>query len=285
MTRVWEALQKAGRTDPTPLLGVPMPAVPTRAAQMPSVSVDARTPAAAAALPPPLEAFSPQPATAVAPVARDADVAGPGLDALALMAHRLFLPGGPGVEGHRRSVVFSAISGDTDAAEVCAGTAEALVRISGASVCVMDLDLRNPGLERRFGIDGRRGVAEAVLSSERIDRFMVPVREQLWLIPAGHRCSDALPLLSTAWLRTAVSQVTAACDFVLLCCAPAGAYADATTLGRCADGVVLVVDAGATRRVAAKRVTAALHAANVTVLGAVLANRTYPIPESLYQRL
>jgi Mrp family chromosome partitioning ATPase len=52
-----------------------------------------------------------------------------------------------------------------------------------------------------------------------------------------------------------------------------------------ADGVVLVLEANSTRRVTAKKAKQALEAANVRILGTVLNNRTFPIPEGLYRRL
>jgi len=48
---------------------------------------------------------------------------------------------------------------------------------------------------------------------------------------------------------------------------------------------VLVLEANATRKDAARRVKEILDAANVRVLGVVLNNRTFPIPDAIYQRL
>jgi Mrp family chromosome partitioning ATPase len=56
-------------------------------------------------------------------------------------------------------------------------------------------------------------------------------------------------------------------------------------LSRWTDGVVLVLEANATRRDAARRVKEILDAAKVSVLGVVLNNRTFPIPDVLYRRL
>jgi len=56
-------------------------------------------------------------------------------------------------------------------------------------------------------------------------------------------------------------------------------------IGRWTDGVVVAVEANCTRRDSAKRVKETLLAANVNLLGVVLNNRTFPIPEAIYQRL
>jgi receptor protein-tyrosine kinase len=66
---------------------------------------------------------------------------------------------------------------------------------------------------------------------------------------------------------------------------PVGLYSDAAILGQWADGVVLVLEANSTRRVAARNAKQAVEGANVRVLGTVLNNRTFPIPEKIYRML
>ena len=56
-------------------------------------------------------------------------------------------------------------------------------------------------------------------------------------------------------------------------------------MGGLCDGIVLVVEANSTRRVAAQKVKERLHAANARLLGAVLSDRTFPIPEAIYRKL
>ena len=64
-----------------------------------------------------------------------------------------------------------------------------------------------------------------------------------------------------------------------------GIRADAVAIGQLTDGLVLVREAGTTRRESAQAVAANLRLSKVPILGAVLNKRTYPIPESIYKRL
>jgi len=52
-----------------------------------------------------------------------------------------------------------------------------------------------------------------------------------------------------------------------------------------ADGAVLVLKAGHTRRPVARLAIAELEAAGVKILGTVLNQRDYPIPEAIYKRI
>ena len=74
-------------------------------------------------------------------------------------------------------------------------------------------------------------------------------------------------------------------DFVLIDAPPLTRYSDAIGLAQMTDGLVLVLEANSTRREAALQVAENLRAANIRILGAVLNKRTFPIPETLYNRL
>lgn len=54
---------------------------------------------------------------------------------------------------------------------------------------------------------------------------------------------------------------------------------------RACDGVVLVINANHTRREAALRAKETLLSFNAELLGAVLVNRLFPVPEAIYRRL
>jgi Mrp family chromosome partitioning ATPase len=52
-----------------------------------------------------------------------------------------------------------------------------------------------------------------------------------------------------------------------------------------ADGIILVLSAKNTRRVTARKVAKTLDGAQARLLGTVLTDREFPIPERLYRRL
>ena len=60
---------------------------------------------------------------------------------------------------------------------------------------------------------------------------------------------------------------------------------DASALGALADGVVLVVQAGRTKRPVLTRAADLLRKAGARVLGSVLNRRVLEIPEFIYRRI
>ena len=59
----------------------------------------------------------------------------------------------------------------------------------------------------------------------------------------------------------------------------------AIDIGQLADGVVLVLSAQKTRRAAALKIKQALDERGVRLLGTILIDREFPVPERVYRNL
>jgi Mrp family chromosome partitioning ATPase len=92
-------------------------------------------------------------------------------------------------------------------------------------------------------------------------------------------------LLNSDRLRSRFRELRNEFDYVVVDAPPLTRYSDAIALGKVADGFVMVVEANATRREAAVRMSDILRASQIRILGAVLNKRTFPIPEPLYRCL
>src|SRR5262249_33875828 len=107
----------------------------------------------------------------------------------------------------------------------------------------------------------------------------------LWLISCGSKASEPRTLLQAERLQERLGDLRAQFDYILVSAPPAHLSADTITLGQLSDGVVLVLEANSTRREVAQKSKLTLETANVKLLGAVLNNRTFPIPKAIYSKL
>jgi Mrp family chromosome partitioning ATPase len=110
-------------------------------------------------------------------------------------------------------------------------------------------------------------------------------RSNLWLLSSGSSTEAALPLLSTDRMRQRIAELRSRADYVLIDASAMNVSNDASSLAAASDGLVLVLKANSSRRETLRKEVQDLQAAHVRVLGAVLNQRTYPIPESIYNRL
>jgi Mrp family chromosome partitioning ATPase len=207
---------------------------------------------------------------------------GPAKEEITKLVQRLFFHGrhdsGPKI------VSFSGFTDDDRSAWLCARAAEYLASQGDASVCLVDGNFRSPQLHTHYDIGNRTGLAAALTTDGPIRSFATPLPiKNLWLMPSGSAKPGSEANMSH--YRARFAELREEFDHILVC-APALAHeSEATLMGQLADGVVLIVKANQSRRDSIRQAKEQLDTAKVHLLGAVLDQRTFPIPEFLYRRL
>lgn len=143
---------------------------------------------------------------------------------------------------------------------------------AGERVILVDADLHRPRLHRIFSLRNNRGVTSALLEEHPdldglLQESTVP---GLQILTSGPLPPNASELLGSARMRELLAALGSQADVLLLDSPPATALADAAVLATQTDGVLLVLDSGATRREVARRAMEALHRVNARVVGAIL---------------
>jgi Mrp family chromosome partitioning ATPase len=203
-------------------------------------------------------------------------------DELVKLIQRLFLLRASGAP---RVVVLFGLETQNGSSFISTCASEVLAAHVDGSVCLVDANLRNPGIHEHLGIANHYGFTDAVLSSGPLSGFTKQLSRNLWLLTCGSPAADINGLFASERLRKRFQELRTEFDYVLVETAGGTLYNEAIVLGRLADGVVLVIEAHATRREVAENVKANLVHADVRVLGTVLNNRTFPIPQTLYSKL
>ena len=185
-----------------------------------------------------------------------------------------------------RVVVFAGVASSRPCHEVCSRASQTLAGIVSGSVCIVDGNFREPSVHQYFGVPNLKGLSESTFEAGPIRQFTHQVPgSSLCVLPSGFHQVDPEPFLSSQSFLSRVAEMRHEFDHVLVAAPPVNLYSDACLLGRTSDGFVLVVEANSTRREQALKARETLEAVNVNVLGAVLNNRTFPIPEVIYNRL
>jgi protein-tyrosine kinase len=272
MSRNFELLQNIGKEqeyfqpEPAPL-SEPLPApfaVPS--AEGLSISAAAAAPAAMAT-PEPIQ-FSIDPTQ---------------LAELTKVVQRLFLL--PGSESNR-TVVFTASDAGDGCSWICARVGELLASQVTGSVCLVDANLQNPTLHEQFGVSNHHGLSDALRQGGSMRGYVSQLsRRNLALVSCGSEYKDVRSLLTSDRMRMRMNELRSEFDYVLIDCPAMSASEEAISLGSAADGVVLVLKANSTRKERARGAVHDLQSAQVKVLGAVLNQRTFPIPQKLYNKL
>lgn len=198
------------------------------------------------------------------------------------LVQRLFLQGSQ--SRAPKVVSFSGMTRDDRSSWICASAGKSLSSQADASVCVVDANLWSPQLHIHFGAENRIGLTDGMSAESPIRSLAIPVfNRNLWLMPSGP--TEATLYASVERWREYFAELRAEFNYVLISAPSITRENDATLMGQMADGVVLIVEANQTRREAVRRAKEHLENAQVRLLGAVLDQRTFPIPERLYRRL
>lgn len=186
----------------------------------------------------------------------------------------------------KKVIAFFGVESEDGSASVCARMAETLAAQVQSSVCIVDANLHSPSLHHYFHARNIRGFSEALFEGGPIGNYAQRVATRnLWMITCGATKPNFQIPLNPDRVRARFEELRAQFDYVLINAPSMGMTADLTLLGQLTDGVIFVVEEHSTRRETAQQLKESLKEANVQVLGVVLNNRTFPIPESVYRRL
>lgn len=142
----------------------------------------------------------------------------------------------------------------------------------GRKTILVDCDLRRPGLHELFDLKSEPGFTNMVLDEVGEAPLQKTAVENLWLLSSGKQPPNPADLLGSSKVDKIIEQLTQKADIVLFDSPPAIAVTDAAVLGAKVDGVLLVINAGKTRRDHAERAKEILEKAKVRVVGATLTN-------------
>lgn len=181
-----------------------------------------------------------------------------------------------------RQVVFCGVDSENGSSSVCARAGRILAANSSLSVCLVDANIVSPRLSGIFGVNTTMPFLS--LDDSLIEQC-VRVDGNLWLGGSNILADNGLVLLSADRLKERIGQLLDLFGYVLIDSPGANVGGDAQVLGQIADAAVLVIEANSTRRMAARKAKEALDSADVRLLGTVLHNRSFPIPEGLYKKL
>ena len=143
---------------------------------------------------------------------------------------------------------------------------------AGRKVIVLDADLRKPGVHKLFDLPNTSGLTSLLRTDEvGVDDVALETeQENLRVITTGPLPPNPAELLGSQRMRTILGRLAGVADLVVLDSPPLQAVTDAAILSAVTDGTLLVVDAGRTRRGAARNGREALAKSGARVLGAAL---------------
>ncbi len=175
-----------------------------------------------------------------------------------------------------RQVVLSAVDYETNIGPLCDQVAEGLAQETPGSVALVGSAGEFEGSTSHDSERWKRNDLKP------LQKISTRLGDNLWFVPAG--LTDSLKT-TTSGLHAYLAELRREFEFSIVVGPPVGRSNDTMAMAQFADGIILVLSAKHTRRVTAQRVKQALERSAVQILGTVLADRKFPLPDRLYRRL
>jgi capsular exopolysaccharide synthesis family protein len=143
----------------------------------------------------------------------------------------------------------------------------------GGKTLIVDSDLRRPAIRKVFNLEAKEGLTDYLIGKGGLDALIrttdIP---NLYILPAGQIPPNPSEVLGSQRMKELVAELSRRFEMVFFDSPPVVAVTDAAVLSRNTDGVVLVVQAGATDREAVARAKTLLGNVQANLLGLVLNN-------------
>lgn len=153
-------------------------------------------------------------------------------------------------------------------------------------VLLIDADMRRGRVMKYLGVEAAQGLTEILSEQISADEAMFQLDiDNLSFITAGTVPDNPAELLGADSMRRLLADMRTRFDHIIIDTPPIISVTDAGIIGELADGVVMVIQAGRTQRGIVKRAKELLHQSHAHILGYVLTNIEYHLPEYIYRYL
>ncbi len=153
-------------------------------------------------------------------------------------------------------------------------------------VLLIDADLRRGKIAKYLGVDQKIGLSEVLRDkAEASDALFNIDIDNLTFMANGDIPENPAELLASEKMKEFLSIMRTQFDHIIIDSPPIISVTDAGILGSLADGVIMVIQSGRTQRGIIKHATELLHQSCVQLLGHVLTNIEYHLPEYIYRYL
>ncbi len=195
------------------------------------------------------------------------------------LVQKIYLPGN---RSGRRHIAFSSLERTGVRPWLSARIGGILAQQVSESVCVVEAD-RDAKLLKELVAPKSPETAE--FATPFGNDLTVRVEKNLWLCPASRflREDDWTPQPDV--VRNRLSRLRREFGYLVIHAPALCLGEEAALMGQLSEGLVLVLEANVTRRVAAVRARSMLETMGVLLLGTILDQRTFPVPESIYRRI
>lgn len=166
-------------------------------------------------------------------------------------------------------IVVSSSVAQEGKSTVSANLAAVLAEL-GNRVLLIDGDLHQPTQHQIWQLNREVGFSNIIYNREQLTKAIAKVKPNLDVIPSGLIPPNTLALLESKETQSLIENFKSSYDYIIIDTPPLLLFADALTLSKTADGIILVARPGVTQTASAAAAEELLQKSGQNVLGLVV---------------
>jgi polysaccharide biosynthesis transport protein len=140
----------------------------------------------------------------------------------------------------------------------------------GRRTLLIDADMHHPSQHHIWNLTNAQGLSDVIVGQSSVDSTVIPVAENLDVLTCGVIPPNPLALLDSKRTLSLIESFARGYDFVIVDAPPLVVEAEALTLGKIMDGILLVVRPGVVDFASATVAKELLQQSSQNVLGMVI---------------
>ena len=137
-------------------------------------------------------------------------------------------------------------------------------------VLIIDCDLRKPSIYKKFKISHVIGLSDVIIGKEDLHTAVNKYNKNLSILASGKIPPNPSEMLSSKAMTTLLERLEEIYDYIILDAPPVQAVTDAQILSAKADGTILVIKAGETKKDSIHNTIGLLRKVKANIIGTIL---------------
>lgn len=147
----------------------------------------------------------------------------------------------------------------------------ALILAQGESkVLLVDCDMRRPSMHKKFKVTNIYGISDLLIGKQTLEKVTNKINENLFVITSGIVPPNPSEMLESKTMTAFLEEMKNYYDYIILDTPPLQAVTDAQILSTKADGSLIVVRAGATKKDTVIDAISMIRKVNGHIIGTLL---------------
>ena len=154
------------------------------------------------------------------------------------------------------------------------------------NVLLIDADMRRGRIAQYLGVDQEQGLSELLNGEAELNNVLFHIDvPNLTFLASGEIPPHPVDLLDSQVMKDLLTTLRHKYDLIIIDTPPIIPVTDAGIIGSMCDGALMVIQAGKTQRGIIRHAEELLYQTHTKILGHVLTNIEYHLPEYIYRYL